>query len=71
MEIEEPVAGRYASAFHFYATLARVLGPTLIRNDVIITTHKTIDLVFRTQVYQLKRDIPVRSRSYALSVSPS
>jgi hypothetical protein len=32
-------------------------------HDVIIATHKTIDLVFRTQVYKLKRDMPMRSRS--------
>jgi hypothetical protein len=46
-------------------------GPALVRNDVIIATHKTIDLVFRTQVYQLKRAMPVRSRSSALAVSSS
>jgi hypothetical protein len=31
--------------------------------DVIVATHKTIDLVFHTQVYKLKRDIQTRSRS--------
>ena len=35
MEIEEPVSGRYAPAFHFHATLASVLGPTLIRDEVV------------------------------------
>jgi hypothetical protein len=30
--------------------------------DVIIATYKTIDLVFRTQVYKPKRDMPARSR---------
>jgi hypothetical protein len=63
--------GRYASALHFHPTLAGMLGAPLIRYDVIIATHKTIDLVFRTQVYQLKRAMPVRSRSSALAVSPS
>jgi len=71
LDIQEPVVGRYLSAFYFHTTLTRMLASTLIRNDVIIATHKTIDLVFRTQVYQLKRDMPVRSRSYALAVSPS
>ena len=46
-------------------------GPSVQPDDVIIATHKTIDLVFRTQVYQLKRAMPVRSRSSALAVSPS
>ena len=40
-----------------------MLGTPLVGDDVIIATHKTIDLVFRTQVYKLKRDMPVRSRS--------
>jgi len=35
LQIEEPVACRYAPAFHFYATLVRVLGPTLIRDEVV------------------------------------
>ena len=34
--------------------------------DVIVTTHKTIDLVFHTQVYKLKRDM---TRSHAVSAS--
>ena len=32
--------------------------------DVIVTTHKTIDLVFQTQIYKLKRDM---TRSHAVS----
>ena len=35
MDIEEPVAGRYASAFHFHAALTSVLGPTLIRDEAV------------------------------------
>ena len=35
MQIEEPVAGRYASAFHFHAALTGMLGPTLIGNQVV------------------------------------
>ena len=34
--------------------------------DVIVATHKTIDLVFHTQVYKLKRDM---TRNNAVSVS--
>src|SRR4029450_805897 len=34
--------------------------------DVIVTTHKTIALVFRTQVYKLKRDM-TRTRAVAVS----
>jgi hypothetical protein len=34
--------------------------------DVIVTTHKTIDLVFHTQVYKLKRDM---TRNNAVSAS--
>ena len=30
MDIEEPILGQYASAFHFHATLAGVLGLSLI-----------------------------------------
>src|SRR5262249_31331095 len=35
LQIEEPLACRYASAFDFHPTLARVLGPTLIRYQVV------------------------------------
>jgi hypothetical protein len=35
LDIEEPVAGRYTSAFHFRATLASMLGPTLIGDEVV------------------------------------
>jgi len=35
LEVERPVSCRYASAFHFHATLTGVLGPTLIRDEVI------------------------------------
>jgi hypothetical protein len=34
--------------------------------DVIVTTHKTIDLVFHTQIYKLKRDM---TRPPAVSAS--
>jgi hypothetical protein len=34
--------------------------------DVIVATHKTIDLVFHTQVYKLKRDM-TRKRSVSAS----
>src|SRR5262245_23033902 len=34
--------------------------------DVIVTTHKTIDLVFHTQIYKLKRDM---TRPHAVSAS--
>jgi hypothetical protein len=34
--------------------------------DVIVATHKTIDLVFHTQVYKLKRDM---TRKNSVSVS--
>jgi hypothetical protein len=34
--------------------------------DVIVATHKTIDLVFHAQVYKLKRDM---TRNNAVSVS--
>ena len=34
--------------------------------DVIVATHKTIDLVFQTQVYKLKRDM---TRNNAVSAS--
>ena len=35
MDIEEPVAGRYLSTFYFHATLTRMLGSTLIRNEIV------------------------------------
>ena len=35
LQIEEPVVCRYAPAFHFHTTLARVLGPTLIGDQVV------------------------------------
>jgi hypothetical protein len=63
LEIQEPILRGDFATFRFYPTLPGMLGSTLIRDEVIIATHKTIDLVFRTQVYQLKRDMPVRSRS--------
>src|SRR5690349_12219093 len=37
--------------------------------DVIVTTHKTIDLVFHTQVYKLKRDMMHQHAASALSVA--
>jgi hypothetical protein len=35
VDIEEPIVGQYASAFHFHATLAGVLGPALVREQVV------------------------------------
>ena len=35
LQVEEPVACRYTPAFHFHTILASVLGPTLIRDEVV------------------------------------
>ena len=35
LQIEEPVCCGYSSAFHFHATLTRMLGATLIRDEVV------------------------------------
>jgi hypothetical protein len=35
LDIEEPVACRYLSAFHFHATLSRMLGSALIWNEIV------------------------------------
>jgi hypothetical protein len=35
LEIEEPVACRYSPPFHFHPTLPGMLGPTLIRYQVV------------------------------------
>src|SRR5262245_45174030 len=35
LDIEEPVACRYASAFHFHPILAGMPSPTLIRDQVV------------------------------------
>ena len=35
MQIEEPVACRYAPAFHFHAASTGMLGPTLIGDQVV------------------------------------
>src|SRR4029453_2371700 len=37
--------------------------------DVIVTTHKTIDLVFHTQVYKLKRDMTRKNSASASSIA--
>src|SRR5215831_4621477 len=37
--------------------------------DVIVTTHKTIALVFHTQVYKLKRDMTPQHTTSAASVA--
>src|SRR5262245_30364609 len=37
--------------------------------DVIVATHKTIDLVFHTQVYKLKRDMTRQHTASAASVA--
>jgi hypothetical protein len=41
VDIEETILGQYASAFHFHATLASVLGPTLVRDRVVADTRRT------------------------------
>jgi hypothetical protein len=35
LQIEEPVCGGYAPAFHFHPTLPGMLGSTLIRDEVV------------------------------------
>src|SRR5262249_46425875 len=35
LQVEHPICGGDASAFHFHPTLTRVLGSTLIRNQVV------------------------------------
>jgi hypothetical protein len=35
LDIEHPVLCRDSAAFHFHATLPRMLGPTLIRDEVV------------------------------------
>jgi hypothetical protein len=35
LDMEEPVACRYASAFHFHTTLPDMLGSMLIRDEII------------------------------------
>ena len=35
LQVEHPICGRDASAFHFHPTVARVLGSTLIRYQVV------------------------------------
>ena len=35
MDIEEPVCCGYAAAFHLHPTLPGMLGPTLIRDEVV------------------------------------
>jgi hypothetical protein len=37
--------------------------------DVIVTTHKTIDLVFHTQVYKLKREMTRKNSASASSIA--
>src|SRR5437016_9152755 len=37
--------------------------------DVIVTTHKTIDLVFHTQVYKLKRDMTHKNSVSASAIT--
>jgi hypothetical protein len=41
----------------------------IVHLDVIVTTHKTIGLVFHTQVYKLKRDMTRKQAASALSVA--
>ena len=35
MEVEHPVCGGYAAAFHFYPTLPGMLSPTLIGHQIV------------------------------------
>ena len=35
MQVEHPICGGDAAAFHFHPTVARVLGSTLIRHQVV------------------------------------
>jgi hypothetical protein len=35
LQIEHPIACRYTLAFHFHPALTSMLGPTLIRNQVV------------------------------------
>src|SRR6266581_2756176 len=35
LQMEEPVGGGYSSAFHLHATLTRMLGAPLIRDEVV------------------------------------
>ena len=35
LEVEHPVCGGYAPSFHFHTTLTSMLGPTLIRYEVV------------------------------------
>jgi hypothetical protein len=41
----------------------------LTKLDVAVTTHKTIDLVFSTQVFKLKRDMQKHSRTATASAT--
>ena len=43
-------------------------GPVIVL-DVAVTTHKTIDLVFSTQVFKLKRDMQKPSRTATASAT--
>src|SRR5439155_19411718 len=60
------------SQFHGYVTHGEALFD-LYRAatyfDVIVTTHKTIGLVFHTQVYKLKRDMTRKHAASTLSVA--
>jgi hypothetical protein len=47
----------------------RILHHTPEAFDVIVTTHKTIDLVFHTQVRKLKRDMPHNNAVSASSIA--
>ena len=54
LEIEEPVACRYASAFHFHATATGMLGPTLIGNQVV-AVREPGEKRLLTAVWMVKR----------------
>jgi hypothetical protein len=51
--VQQPLIRRQASRLN----LTSVLEPPEKAFDVIVTTHKILDLVFHAQVYKLKRDM--------------
>ena len=54
MDIEEPVACRYASAFHFHAASTGMLGPTLI-GDQVVEVREPGEKRLLTAVWMVKR----------------
>src|SRR4030095_13941697 len=58
----DPLAQQMPAAQHTFDPAEKQL-------DVIVTTHKTIDLVFHTQVYKLKRDMTRKNSASASSIA--